>query len=223
MNCEQFAGQIGDAVDGTLTAEEQAQIEEHCRTCDACGSLLGDLRQIRAAAASLDRPTPSPEVWHAIYTSVQRRERPGFAALWRNQPNPSHAWVRYGMVAAALTLTLAAAAWFDLRSREGSQPDASAADLTRTALSELHLAEQHYDKAIRSLEQLAVNKDANLDPAVAAAIAQSLQSIDRAISDSRAALEAEPDSLVAQASLLEALRAKVALLQETVSLMNARS
>jgi anti-sigma factor RsiW len=38
----------------------------------------------------------------------------------------------------------------------------------------------------------------------------------------RAALQAEPESLVAQSSLLEALRMKVSLLQEKVSLMNAR-
>jgi hypothetical protein len=36
-------------------------------------------------------------------------------------------------------------------------------------------------------------------------------------------LESDPSSFVAQTSLLEALRMKVALLQETVSLMNATS
>jgi hypothetical protein len=122
--------------------------------------------------------------------------------------------------AAALVLTLGAAAWFGLSSpgRNGG----STADLTRTAATELQLAEQHYDNAIKSLEQLMVSKNTVLDPAVAADIAQSLQTIDRAIADSRAALKAEPESFVAQTSLLEALRMKVTLLQETVSLMNAR-
>ncbi len=77
--------------------------------------------------------------------------------------------------------------------------------------------------AIAALEQLTVKRDSTLDPSVAAEIAQSLQSIDRAIDDSRAALKSDPNSFVAQTSLLEALRMKVALLQETVSLMNARS
>ena len=72
--------------------------------------------------------------------------------------------------------------------------------------------------AIAALEKLTVAQDTALDPMVAAEIAQSLQSIDRAIDDSRAALKAEPGSFVAQTSLLEALRMKVALLQETVSL-----
>ena len=107
----------------------------------------------------------------------------------------------------------------DPAARGGSE---SVAELAR-ATSELQLAEQHYLNAIASLEQLTVQRDSTLDPAIAAEIAQSLQSIDRAIDDSRAALKADPRSFVAQTSLLEALRMKVALLQETVSLMNARS
>ena len=221
MNCEHCADRLGDAVDGTLSVEERAQVDEHCRGCEACRHLLNDLLEIRATAASLALPTPSPEVWDAIYASIQHRDKPGFAALWR--PGPRHVWLRYGTVAAALVLMLGAAVWFDLRPKLGPTSEQSAADLSRAALTELQLAEQHYLKAIRSLEQLAANRDRTLDPAVAASIAQSLESIDRAISDSRAALESEPQSLVAQASLLEALRTKVTLLQETVSLMNARS
>ena len=89
--------------------------------------------------------------------------------------------------------------------------------------SELQLAEQHYDNAIVALEKLTADKQNTLDPQVADAIEQSLATIDKAIGDSRAALESQPDSIVAQTSLLEALRMKVSLLQETVSLMNAHS
>ena len=121
---------------------------------------------------------------------------------------------------------LGAAAWFDLGPRWNTPQGAgngSAAEIARAAATELQLAEQHYENAIKSLELLTANRDKTLDPADAADIAQSLASIDRAITDSRAALKAEPDSFVAQTSLLEALRMKVALLQETVTLMNARS
>jgi tetratricopeptide (TPR) repeat protein len=210
MTCEHCTNQLGDAVDGTLSRDEQAQIDTHCRECDACRALLSDLMDIRAAAASLDRLTPSPEVWNAISASV-KPSRSAFAPSWAALAT-----------AAALVMMLGAAAWFDLGS-SWRRNEPSGTDLARAAASELQLAEQHYENAIKSLEQLAVNKDRALDPAVAAEIAESLQSIDRAITDSRAALKSEPDSLVAQTSLLEALRMKVALLQETVSLMNARS
>ena len=119
-------------------------------------------------------------------------------------------------------MMIGAAAWFASSTNRGGS-DGTASDLVRNAASELQLAEQHYQNAITALEQLTVARDSALDPSVAAEIAQSLKSIDRAIDDSRAALKSDPSSFVAQTSLLEALRMKVALLQETVSLMNARS
>jgi hypothetical protein len=185
------------------------------------------LTEIRAAAATLDRLTPSPDMWNAIAAKLdppasaalpRRRGRPALAdsLLWRGS-----SWVQLA-AAAALVMMLGAAAWFGLSTRPAPTGSESIAELVR-ATSELQLAEQHYLNAIAALEQLTVQKDTVLDPAVAAEIAQSLASIDRAINDSRAALKTDPRSFVAQTSLLEALRMKVALLQETVSLMNARS
>jgi len=221
MNCDQCTERFGDAVDGTLSPGEKAQIDAHCRTCQTCGDLLNDLMKIRAAAASLDRLVPSPAVWTAIASNVRPR-----SASARFKPAAPAPIVRGVLAAAALVIMVGAATWFDLSpswrtGRDGTAE--SAADAARTAVTELQLAERHYENAIRSLEQLTINKDTTLDAAVVAEIAQSLQSIDRAITDSRAALRSEPESFVAQTSLLEALRMKVALLQETVSLMNARS
>lgn len=210
MNCEQCAEWLGDAVDGALSPERQAQVDAHCRECESCRGLLNDLKEIRAAASRLDRFTPSPDLWNAIAAKVEPRRA------------YSRSWVPVA-AAAALVMMLGTAAWFGFGARWGSSGGESAAILARNAASELQLAEQHYQNAITALEQLTVNRDTALDPAVAAEIAQSLQSIDRAITDSRAALKAQPDSFVAQTSLLEALRMKVALLQETVTLMNARS
>jgi anti-sigma factor RsiW len=216
MTCKQCNEWLGDAVDGALDAERQAQIDAHCRACATCRELLSDLKGIRAAAATLERRTPSPELWHAIAANVplatpKRRSREGRPQLIRLA------------AAAALVIMLGAAAWFGVGQQRRGASDGVASELVRNAATELQLAEQHYGNAITALEQLTVAKDSALDPSVAAEIAQSLKSIDRAIDDSRAALKSDPSSFVAQTSLLEALRMKVALLQETVSLMNARS
>ncbi len=227
MNCERYSEWLGDAVDGTLDPAHQAELDIHLRGCANCRELLSDLKEIRAAAATLDRLTPSPDVWNAIAAKIEtpasaalplRRGRPALAAspVW-----PGSSWVQLAAAAGLLTM-LGAAAWFGFSTRPPGMGSESVAELAR-ATSELQLAEQHYLNAIASLEQLTVQKDSALDPAVAAEIAQSLQSIDRAIADSRAAIKADPRSFIAQTSLLEALRMKVALLQETVSLMNARS
>ena len=71
MTCEQCNDWLGDAVDGTLDAERQAQIDAHCSGCAACRELLNDLKEIRAAAATLDRRTPSPELWQSIAARVE--------------------------------------------------------------------------------------------------------------------------------------------------------
>jgi hypothetical protein len=84
----------------------------------------------------------------------------------------------------------------------------------------LRLAEQHYEKAISGLEKIAAAQQRELDPQVAATLQKNLGVIDQAISESRAALRAQPSSIPAQESLFEALRRKVGLLQDAIALMN---
>jgi anti-sigma factor RsiW len=219
MTCEQCSDWLGDAVDGMLDAERQAQLDAHCRACGTCRALLNDLKEIRAAASTLDRLTPSPDVWRAITAQVQA---PAVAGGPVRAGRRAMSWAPLA-AAAALVVMLGTAAWFGIATDWRGRGGETASDLARSAASELQLAEQHYANAITALEQLMVGQDNALDPSVAAEIAESLTSIDRAIDDSRAALKSDPGSFVAQTSLLEALRMKVALLQETVSLMNARS
>ena len=216
MTCEECTAVFGDAVDGTLEPHRRADMETHCSGCANCASLLQDLMEIRAAAAALPHVTAPRRVWDAISAQVE-------------QPGPERhrapmSGVRWETLAAAagLLLMVGLAAWVAL-GPDWRPAQEDAAGIARNAANELQLAEQHYLNAISSLEQLTADRSAALDPAVAAEIAESLQSIDMAIADSRAALKAEPESFVAQTSLLEALRMKVAVLQETVSLMNARS
>jgi hypothetical protein len=85
---------------------------------------------------------------------------------------------------------------------------------------ELKLAEEHYQKAIAGLELITRKESAALDPQVAAVLQKNLEVIDHAIGESRAALQTQPTSDVAQESLFDALRNKVALLQDTVVLIN---
>jgi hypothetical protein len=91
--------------------------------------------------------------------------------------------------------------------------------------AEFRLAEQHYQNAIAKLEQAArldqAGRDENtLDPQTAAMLQKNLQVIDQAISESREAVRSEPLSAAARDSLFDALRRKVALLQDTIALMN---
>ena len=210
---------MGDAVDGTLSEADAAAVRAHCKGCARCRELFEDLLDIRQTAATLDRHEPSP----LLRDVIRARVRSEVAAQHPPQRGLKGQSVLLAL-AASLVLLVGIASWlhFGQLGRTGlGTPDTSAQ--LANAASELQLAEQHYNNAIAALEQLTADKQAKLDPQVADAINQSLGSIDKAIGDSRAALKTQPDSIVAQTSLLEALRMKVALLQETVSLMAARS
>ena len=65
---------------------------------------------------------------------------------------------------------------------------------------------------------LAAEDRTRLDPAVAQVVERNLVLIDRAIADSRTALQGQPGSLVAQESLFDAYRRKVSLLQDLIAM-----
>jgi hypothetical protein len=98
--------------------------------------------------------------------------------------------------------------------------DAGADDVVASVQAELQAAEEHYEKAIHGLEQIARSDSGALEPQVAAVLQKNLQVIDQAIGESRAALHAQPASPDAQHSLFDAMRSKVALLQQTLELIN---
>jgi hypothetical protein len=86
--------------------------------------------------------------------------------------------------------------------------------------AELRAAEEHYDKAIKGLEQITNAEKGALDAQTAATLQKNLSVIDQAISESRAAVRAQPASQPAQDSLIESFKAKLGLLQDTVALIN---
>ena len=74
----------------------------------------------------------------------------------------------------------------------------------------------------QSLEDIIKNEkqEETLDPEVMAVLNANLDLIEQAIGESRAAAQARPESQVAQDSLLQALRNKLSLLQNTIMLIN---
>jgi hypothetical protein len=87
--------------------------------------------------------------------------------------------------------------------------------------ADLDAAEAHYLRAIAGLERLARMDDPALAPDVARVLQANLQALDGAIRETRAALASRPDDDVARRGLFDALDGKVALLEQTVSLIDA--
>ena len=221
---------ITDYIDGTLDVRERAEIDRHLESCAACRRLVEDFREIKGVVASLDLREPPVRSWTRLERAIKLEERPGVARRSPAWLQPRHlAWLG---AAAALVLSTVVGLRFMSNGAHRAAPaantaaqsaaaDAASANASAQSVeAELRQAEDHYEKAIKGLEQIANAEQDVFDPKTAATLQKNLAVIDQAISESRAALRAEPASEPAQESLLESFKAKMGLLQDTVALIN---
>ncbi len=225
--CGRFAALVHDRVGGVLDAGGRAELDAHLASCAACRALVSDLEEMRRAAASLPDFTPRAEVWARLSERL--------AGELAARPRPFWTGTRVALaMAATLVVAVSASVWL-LRgpAAPAQAPQASAAkagaqtgviqskgDVVQEVDEHLRIADEHYTAAIAGLEQVVKSGEAELDPALTATLQKNLGVIDQAISESREAIKAQPNSQLAQTSLFEAFRQKVALLEDTVALIN---
>jgi anti-sigma factor RsiW len=220
MTCEDLNEALVDLVDGRLDGAEQRSIERHLEACANCRALVEDMRTIRAAAFMLDRREPKAESWSKLQAAIAQHPLSPRSEIRSRLP----VWLA---AAAALILATGIGVWPLLNrppaphnespaAAAGEQPPATVESVT----AEFEAAEKHYQKAIDDLQTIASKDTGELDPQVAAVLQKNLTVIDQAITESRDALRAQPSNASAQSGLFDALRTKVALLQQTVELIN---
>ena len=66
---------LSEMLDGELADAELAQICEHLSSCEACRTMLEELRSVQLAARELEDPEPPPEVWARIEASLPSSHR----------------------------------------------------------------------------------------------------------------------------------------------------
>jgi anti-sigma factor RsiW len=206
---------IGDYVDEVLDVGRRAEVERHLASCAACRALVADLTEIRRVAGSLEQRKPPARAWQRIDRAIQLE--PKRDAAWRSPL----IWLA---AAAALALSTYIGMRYGRQPAAPAEPRAStaaAATMSAEAVeAELRAAESHYEKAFQGLEQIAKSEQNALDPKTAATLQKNLAVIDQAISESREAVRAQPTSEPAVSSLMDNFRMKLALLQDTVALIN---
>jgi hypothetical protein len=218
MTCQEFDAAIDDYVDEVLSDALRAQCDGHVSTCTHCRTLTTDLRTIRIATRSLEPQVPSPQVWYRIAAAIEAEPR-GIVSAWLG------GWQQALAGAVAAVLIVSSLSWVGghLTPVERNRPAVPISDASAPPLdaAEFTLVEQQYTTAIAGLEDITKRERAALDADTAQVLQANLTVIDGAIGESRAALDQEPESVVAQESLVEALRNKIAVLQDTVALINA--
>lgn len=224
MACPQYLNSIHEAVDGTLGSIRRAELELHVDTCADCRALLDDLRKIHDAAAGL-RPLEAPDrAWLQIAGRLRQEGRISDAGLPRTAGRAYGVWLA---AAAAIILIVASAVLVLQRFGAEREPQTAAAPASagdtpsvETVQNQVDVAQQQFEKAIADLEKVAKAHQAALDPETSATIDKNLGIIDQAIAENRAAVTSQPASVAARETLFQALRSKVSLLQDTITLIN---
>jgi anti-sigma factor RsiW len=227
MSCNEYSAAIAEFVDGALDPAAQRDLERHVEGCPACRALVADLKSIQAAAFTLDRLELPPHILPALKTRLAEESLPerGRVLGFPRSRAATGAW----LAAAAALVAITTAGLLSLMRPADSlhrgelaveTSSGDPADPVATVQAELQAATEHYERAIRQLEQIARSDNAALEPQVAAVFQKNLQVIDQAIHESRAALQSQPESGAVQENLFDAMRSKVALLQQSVELIN---
>ena len=220
MTCQEYDDQIDDYVDDALAEPLRRACDEHLLTCAPCRALTTDLQTIRQATRALEPHVPSPQVWYRLAAAIDAEPR-GLAAVWLG------GW-RTAAGVFMCVLLIASLSWLGGRlapiarehNRAVSASLTTGGDSAPIDAAEFSAVEQQYTAAIAGLENVTRDQRAWLDMDTADVLSANLTVIDSAIGESRAALDQNPDSSVAQDSLFEALRDKVALLQDTVAIIS---
>jgi len=211
---------INDYVDGTSDPFERNAVEAHVTSCAVCRRLVDDLREIKRATGTLELREPPARAWGRIERAIKLERSEPKSGFFASVKTP------YWLAAAAVLLL---ATVIGLRVMPGRGPNGgddsgetspSARQAAEAIESELRLAESHYENAIKGLEAAAQSDQDALDPRTAATLQKNLAVIDQAISESRAAMRAQPASEPAKQSLIENFKTKITLLQDTVALIN---
>jgi len=223
MNCADLNEALVDLVDGRLDGAERRDVERHLEGCAECRALVEDLRSIRAAAFMLDRREPNAGAWPKLQAAVASEPAPRGRLLMMTGRGNWPVWL--GAAAALILATVIGVMPLMNRAPQTHDDSAQAGDPNEPATvesvtAEFAAAEKHYQKAIDDLQTIANKDTGELDPNVAAVLQKNLGVIDQAIAESREALKSQPSSANAQNGLFDALRTKVALLQQTVELIN---
>ena len=229
LSCEQVAPLIDDFVDERLDAAAREPLESHLAECDSCRRLADDLREIRRGVRALPAHAPRPEVWARIAQQLAAQTPAKPRVFWTSP--------RVALAMAAVMILSVVTSVVVLRGPRPSSQGTPAAQSTpaQTAGTPVHpsdpasvkdvdehlrIADANYQQAITELEKIVAPNQAALDPAVAATLQKNMGIIDSAIRESRAAIQSQPTSQLAQTSLFDALRQKVALLEDTIALIN---
>jgi len=221
---DQWTDRLSEYLDDELEAGERRALDEHLASCAACAGTLAELREVVMRASDLAARPPATDLWSGIEPRLDRVQtvvtpftRPVTRRVSFTMPQ---------LVAAGLALMVMSggAVWvLQHGGRATDLPRLAATSQADPSVLPVAIADPRYDEAIADLEQALAAGRAQLDPGTVAILEANLDTIDKAIDQSRRALAGDPANVYLHSHLAEARQRKLALLRRGVGLMNGKS
>jgi hypothetical protein len=232
---DRYTNQLSAYLDDELDSASRARLTAHLRTCPECTGLLADLRAIVAVAPAYSGREPSRELWPEIEARLGEAE---VIDIGGARPSAASSVRRFGwreLIAASIVMAAVGggAVYLALGGRSGPNapglavspgaPPPAVATPSPSGSRNVAFAEREYDSAVRDLEQVLEAGRSRLDTATVRSVEESLQKIDAAIAEARAAIQRDPSNGYLNRQIAANMRRKLNLLRVATNAIAART
>ncbi|MCI0436300.1 MAG: zf-HC2 domain-containing protein [Gemmatimonadetes bacterium] len=206
---------LNDWADDALPPGERGIVERHLAACPDCHDAAYALKELVGSLRTLPRDIAPPRDLRPGIAARIDHERAGDEAARRGWRERSLWSVRPQLAAAALVLMALSSvttAWL-VRRETGRVPAAMDG-----MVAEMAAAEAKYRDAAVELEALLRDVRHEMSPATTQLFDQSLATLDRALNETRAALDADPGNPTLTGIMIASYEKKIELLRRATEL-----
>ncbi len=218
---DQWTARLSEYLDGEVTPAEQAALEAHLASCDACRTTLEELRRVVTNARALDDRPPTADLWPSVAARI------GLSARANARPAVRRVSFTVPQLAAAsvvLALVSGGAAWLIVRRGTAPTPPVLVSERPPALLNaSAYPGDARFAAQVADLERAVARGRGRLDTATVRVIERNLRIIDRAIRGAQSALAADPANSYLNLHLAQEMRRKLELLRQAATLAGARS
>jgi tetratricopeptide (TPR) repeat protein len=220
-----YTDQLSDYLDGELSAAERAAVESHLAGCRECSVTLEELRAVVARAATLPVRPPADDLWPGIEPRLAGARDGQIVSFKAARTSRRFSFTVPQLAAAGIALMVMSGGgvWVLQHGGRATSMPPVAATSEPPAVVPAALIDPRYDEAIADLEQALQAGRSNLDPATIRVLEANLAAIDKAIAESREALDADPANVYLNNHLADARQRKLALLRRATALVGGKS
>ena len=232
-----FTNQLSTYLDGELDDLSRARLEGHLASCGECVAVLADLRAIVAAAPHSRGCQPGRDLWSEIESRLDEPEVVPIISTGPRAVQPSsRRFSLRQLIAASIVMAAVGggSAGLALRQRTGEgvavtptpaagRAAANPAEFAAPDVNNASYADARYDAAVHDLEQVLQAGRGRLDSATVRTVEESLDRIDQAIAQARAAIQRDPTNGYLSRQITANMRRKINLLRAATNAIAART